>query len=229
MICPACGTFEARIYRTMLGTNVNRREQRCRCGIGWQLIERMDPKSVRHWAQGETKGEMPLGARNGDAVKRAVEVPRDISSLSDPSRIPESDPNPKASESPKRARARRGRPSGAEYTPDFLVFWDAITIHRGNKKPAFTAWVKIEGEMPAVDFIIARYNRWAQTTQWLDGYPPYVATWINARGWETEPEPHEFKKRNGVSKFEPPAVRAEREREERILAEQEARLFGNGR
>jgi hypothetical protein len=227
--CPECGTFEARIYRTMLGTHINRREQRCRCGISWQLIERMDKGSIRHWATpGEIQGEMPLGARNGHAVKRAAQSSGDISSLSDLDS--DSDPNPNASESPERARVRRGRPSTAEYNADFLAFWDAITIHRGNKQPAFKAWVKIGSERPSTNFIISRYNRWAETEQWKDGFAPYVATWINAKGWETEPEAHEFKQRGAAQrKLESPAVRQEREREERLLSDAEERLFGVGR
>jgi len=226
MNCPACGTFEARIYRTMLGTHINRREQRCRCGIGWQLIERMDAKSVRHWATpGETQGEMPLGAQHGHAVNRAAQNSGDISSLSDRTSEPVSDPNPKASESPKHARVKRGRPTTGDYSADFLAFWDAIAIHRGNKLPAFKAWVKIGDERPSTDFIISRYNRWAETEQWRAGFALHVATWVNAKGWETEPEAHEFKQRGGerpAPSTVKPWVAAERAEEAKKRADSNA-------
>jgi len=124
---------------------------------------------------------------------------------------------------------KRGRPSTTEYSADFLAFWDAITIHRGNKLPAFKAWVKIGEERPSTNFIISRYNRWAETEQWRAGFALHVATWVNAKGWETEPEAHEFKERGAPRKLETPAVRQEREREERLLLDAEERLFGNGR
>lgn len=203
MTCPKCGTFEARIYRTMLGTHVNRREQRCRCGIGWQLVERIDKGSVRPWFKpGENQGEMTLGARNGHAVKRAAQSSGDRDPSLDISSSPlSSDPNASSPVLGKpRARVgKRGRPSTQEYSSDFEQFWGSITIKRGNKQPAFDAWVKkTAGISP--ELIFTRYGQWSATAQWQDGFAPYVATWLNQKGWENEPGSVEFKRRGASAK-----------------------------
>jgi len=225
--CPACGTFEARIYRTMLGTHINRREQRCRCGIGWQLIERMDKGSVRHWATpGEIKGEMPLGARNGHAVKRAAET---SGSLDSSERIQSgSDPNAQSSLLGKpRARKGKGRPSTQDYTPEFEAFWAALKIRSGNKKPAFDAWVKVPDEIRVdADRLIFTFNRWCETERWQDGKPLHVATWINQRGWENEPAPQLFRRVADAKPVsaDPPWVTAAKDAEAKKRAERNAEM-----
>src|SRR5688572_33301638 len=99
----------------MLGTHINRREQRCRCGIGWQLIERMDKGSVRHWAtQGENEGEMPLGAQVKMVVTQETaqgeKGGKGVSSSGD-SIQPHSSDLDSSSSLLGKPRARRGRPT----------------------------------------------------------------------------------------------------------------------
>jgi hypothetical protein len=195
MNCPACGLLEARVERTILGPKVDRRQRTCRCGVTWNTTERIDAGSIR------VKGENP-NAHQGHAIKRAAESSRerDLPGINSSSLQASSDLDPNASllSEPRARVERRGRPSTGEYTPEFEAFWSSLTIRRGNKLPAFKAWVKLaRGISP--ELIFTRYQQWQATPQWLDGFAPYVSTWLNAKGWESEPGAADFKpRRNGV-------------------------------
>lgn len=161
-------------------------------------------EKIDHWLPATAIADSGNGSATATAVSATIGETIEGSHLGFSLSPSSPDPNQNASKSPNRARARRkGRPSTTEYTPDFLEFWEAGLLHRGNKQPAFVAWGNVKGEMgvkfPEVKFIITRYNRWCETSQWQAGFALYVATWINARGWETEPEPHEFQARGRVA------------------------------
>lgn len=211
MTCPKCGN-RPRAIKTEEATEGHARLLECKeHGRFWSL-ERLWKWVVKLAGNGSpTAGQrLPNGSPTAIAVSEANGgnirgVPSVV--LVDP---PIADPNPQASllSEPRARVGKKGRPSTGDYTPDFDEFWSGISMRRGNKKPAFLAWVKVKGEMgvkfPEVKFIITRYNLWAQTTQWQEGCALYVSTWINANGWETEPEPHEFKSRGRV-----PAARSD--------------------
>lgn len=199
MTCPGCGLLEARVVRTIAAPAVDRRQRKCRCGVFWNTSERIDKGSVRGLT--DVKGEIG-NAQPGHAIKRAGKTlgERDIPGL-DPSSGLNTDFNPKAS-MPSEARARvgrKGRPSTNEYTPEFERLWGSLSVKRGNKLPAFQALVKVK---PGIshELIFTRYEQWAATPQWQDGFAPYVATWLNQRGWENQPGPADFKRRgNGIT------------------------------
>ena len=103
-----------------------------------------------------------------------------------------SDPNPIASQNPDRAPARGpGRPETVSYPEAFNLIWKA-TGQRGNKHPAFKAWVKFK---PGADEVIKTWSRWMETDAWRRGFIPYLSTWLNRRGWEDEPPPEDFRPR----------------------------------
>jgi hypothetical protein len=199
MMCRKCGTDELRIHKTWLGTKVNRRQQRCRCGYGWTLIERIEPGTEFYWAEGEVKcaevkGETSVKQPDTNGIPKLNEHGISGSFLSIPNQTQSSDPKSESSLLGK-PRARRGRPSTVEYTPDFIAFWDALKIRSGNKLPAFDAWVKVPGEIRAnAERMIFVFNRWCETERWQNGCPLHVSTWLNQAGWENEPAPQLFKR-----------------------------------
>jgi len=193
--------LEARIVRTIMGPKSDIRQRRCRCGVCWQTVETVVKGSVM--TQVKMAGEIQPTAQ----VKLGEKVPaaqpefhatkggRGVSPSS-VSGLPTSSDQESQSSLLGIPRARRGRPTTKGYTADFLKFWEAITPRCGNKEPAFKAWVKFVGEIRDVNFTIERYLLRASTSQWQRGYAQNVSTWLNEKGWETEPDPSEFD--NGV-------------------------------
>lgn len=213
MNCPDCGTPDAKIVRTITGPRGDMRQRRCHCGTCWNTLEK------------PVKGtQVKLVSENGSSapVKMVVKLPTaqvqegdlGVSSPVLPVDLPVSErgsTEPVISpQTPARVKGR-GRPSTREYTEGFLQFWEAITPRRGNKEPAFKAWVKFQGEIKDVNFIIERYMLRAGTSSWQRGFPQHVATWLNEKGWETEPDPSEFD--SGV----PEKVQAGRDSARRFL------------
>jgi hypothetical protein len=67
------------------------------------------------------------------------------------------------------------------YTPDFERFWEAYP-RKVNKKKAFDAWLKCNGNRPPVDDLILAVQRQAETPSWTDKngqFIPHPTTWIN--------------------------------------------------
>ena len=88
---------------------------------------------------------------------------------------------------PERARVRG--PS-VKYPAEFERLWAGCTGRKGNKHPAFKAFNLVK---PDVDQAITKWLSWMQTDGWKRGYSQYLATWINARGFNDDPDPSEFK------------------------------------
>lgn len=127
---------------------------------------------------------------------------------------------PAASQPPSRARRGRGRPSKVPYTAEWNAMWPAMKRKRGNKQPAFEAWENYKSENAGPDLVDANlvvkvWNQWAETDQWQRGFGQYVVTWINQKGWESEPDQVEFKAKNGHQPALPRAVAVEREMDSR--------------
>jgi len=74
------------------------------------------------------------------------------------------------------------------YTDEFLRFWKAYP-RKVNKGTAAKAWKK-RGDA-SLETILAALETAKGSRQWLkDGgdFIPHPATWLNARGWEDEPD-----------------------------------------
>ncbi len=81
--------------------------------------------------------------------------------------------------------AGRGRPDKQEYPKEFLDLWQA-TGKYGNKMPAFKTWQRIKTSVD-LNTLVTAWGKWMKTDQWSRGYVPFLATWLNRRGWEDEP------------------------------------------
>lgn len=86
------------------------------------------------------------------------------------------------------------------YTPDFERFWDAYP-RKVDKKKAFAAWLKCNGNRPPVDDLILAVQQQAETPSWTDKdgqFIPHPTTWINGERWtdqviiECQPEQPAF-------------------------------------
>ena len=76
----------------------------------------------------------------------------------------------------------------ADYSPDFLRFWEAYPKNAG-KLPAFEVWLRI-GPDPALQVVIlAALERHKKSDQWVrDGgrYIPDARTWLRQQRWTDE-------------------------------------------
>ena len=75
------------------------------------------------------------------------------------------------------------------YSAEFEAFWDRCKGKKGNKMPAYRNFQRLR---PPVENAVQRWNLWMTTTQWQRGFSKHMEGWINARGWEDEPDPSEF-------------------------------------
>ena len=72
------------------------------------------------------------------------------------------------------------------YSPNFLTFWEKYP-RKEKKKPAFTAYQKIQNPKPSLKTVINSIEAHMKTDQWKDRqFIPLPATWLNARQWEDE-------------------------------------------
>lgn len=108
------------------------------------------------------------------------------------------------------ARARKGRGDAKEYTPEFEALWAGCKGRRGNKGPAFKAWLKLK---PDTTLTIAAFNRMmASLEPWRTAKD--FSTWLNVKGWEDEYTPYVAPPPSGKpAVVDPPWVVAEREKE----------------
>lgn len=84
-----------------------------------------------------------------------------------------------------------------KYTPGFERFWKAYEVKRkGSKFDAQKIWTRLKLEDHADKLIADVQNRIEHDRQWLDGYSPHAATYLNKRGWTAEVST-EGAKRNG--------------------------------
>ena len=217
MDCPGCGKSDSMVPKTIDGSRVVVRARRCRACRGlWRTREIIEKGSFKlpgekPYTAGQGKAAGGFSPNGGTVGGSVLDL-----SLGNPSL------GTAPSEPPDQTRARRGRPSATEYPAEFEQIWDGCKPRKGNKHPAFKAWVKFK---PEPNFTIRIYQARLRTDQWQRGYIPNLSTWLNEKGWETEPDPSEF-----VSKpdrlAEPLAVRVERERSDRHAAEWEESVFG---
>ena len=101
----------------------------------------------------------------------------------------------------------------------FAAFWKAYP-RKVAKGRALKAWKATRGRRPALADLLAKLEQLKASKQWNeDGgkYRPHPASWLNADGWEDEPENYEQARptAGATSRVTPtaPAADAERRRE----------------
>ena len=92
----------------------------------------------------------------------------------------------------KRYRNKNGKNGKNEkketYTAEFEQFWGAYP-RKANKKKAFEAWQKLNGNSPSVEELLKILEGQKKNKDWLkDGgrFIPYPSTWLNGHRWEDE-------------------------------------------
>lgn len=130
------------------------------------------------------------------------------------------------SKPPERARVGQdGRGTARQYDAKFELVWLGCPERRGHKWPAYRAWAK--GGRLAAEVICPIYAKWRETDQWKRGFVPHLATWLNSRGWETEPGPEELAGPvSAVAPLASPDVRREAFRAQTALDARLARVRG---
>lgn len=94
-------------------------------------------------------------------------------------------------EPPERARVGRSvRGAALKYPLEFDAVLGECSGWRGHKGAAFRAWVK--NGQPLAGRVGPVYAAWCRTDQWQRGFVPHLSTWLNARGWEKEPNAEEL-------------------------------------
>lgn len=162
-----------------MGPRVLRR-RRCECGAEWTSVESLQRGSLR--APNSTR-RLSLGASPTARDRESSQDPS-LSHLSDP------DPDPTSVVS---------KPGMQEYPAAFEEFWGLCRNAgrgKGNKYPAFKAWVK---RKPDPKVAAETWNLWMQTPAWVGGFNPNVSSWLNDRGYERQPTEVEMRPRNGTN------------------------------
>ena len=75
------------------------------------------------------------------------------------------------------------------YADDFLDFW-ATYPKKTGKGEAYKKWKK---EKPKLGDVVHALAWQKESKNWVDGYIPNPATYLNQRRWEDEPEIHQQK------------------------------------
>jgi hypothetical protein len=70
----------------------------------------------------------------------------------------------------------------------FATFWAAYP-RKQAKQAAVKAWAKLDPDKPLLDVMLAAVERQRKSRQWVEGYVPHPASWLNGRRWEDEAEP----------------------------------------
>jgi hypothetical protein len=70
----------------------------------------------------------------------------------------------------------------------FATFWAAYP-RKQAKQAAVRAWAKLGPDKPLLDVMLAAVERQRKSRQWVEGYVPHPASWLNGRRWEDEAEP----------------------------------------
>ena len=214
--CPTCGA-KTEAPRSQPGGSVTLRLRACPCGFRGTSEERW-LKSTFHSA-GTVPAHVPATARTVPAAKKGFGV----SALSDLPSLPilsASDPDPTSVVSTLESK-RKGRPSAHDYPPEFSALWDGIKPPpRGLKFKAYRAWVKCK---PDAISSIRVFTLWRGTDSWRRGFEPHLSTWLNGRGWETEPTAAELRApaANGAGARESFEAIREREASERLARTQD--------
>jgi hypothetical protein len=173
MTCPGCGSAET---RTTTSRNVGAlvmRGKRCEACFGeWATQECVMPGSfLPHTSQRTpvaTGGHpQPPAATGGQRISGSESGSGSVSLTLIP------DPVSKLSE-------RSERYGGA-----FGQFWAAYPVKVG-KSAALRAWSR---KKPPIEKCLATLAWQMASAQWLDGFVPHPATWINQGRWEDEPAP----------------------------------------
>jgi hypothetical protein len=207
--CPECYS-RMTIKATNHGAGLTFRIAECDCGERWELEERrarrLRPCTAVH------SGDPPPTAANP-----SVSAGGEGGGVSGDRSGQDSDPNPIASESPKRARARSNRKAE---TPAFVAFYELFP-RKSDRPASMRAWLAKDCEHIS-ELVMAGLRRWLPDFSRREpDKVPHPATWLNGERWN-DPVPAPPKQQ----RIETFAQRAEREREERLL---EDRAFGVGR
>lgn len=98
---------------------------------------------------------------------------------------------------PSRGASRPKKPDAyaPAYTEKFTAFWEIYPRTNGSKAEAFKAWRKQPAcENGNYDTVLSSLRQYVSCPQWIEGYVPHAATWINQRRWETPPNMEERKR-----------------------------------
>lgn len=217
--CPECGSRMA-IVETNHAHGMTYRIGECVCGERWELEERRAsrlPPRTRTIEAVQPCTAVHSGAPPPTGVQPPPNAEGEGGGLSGDRSGQDSDPNPKASESPKRARARSSRKAE---TPLFVAFYE-LYPRKAKRPQTLRAWHK-QGCEQIAELVMAGLRRWLPALGRRDpGAVPYPASWLNGKQWNDPPDAEPKQQR--IETF---AQRAEREREERMLEE---RAFGGSR
>ena len=88
----------------------------------------------------------------------------------------------------KQPQTRMVKNGKETYTVEFERFWGAYP-RKVNKKKAFEAWQKLNGESPSVEELLKILEGQKKNKDWVkDGgrFIPHPSTWLNGRRWEDE-------------------------------------------
>lgn len=196
MNCPACGTEgSSEVLKSFAFGRSVMRKRECECGATWKTKETA------------VKGTLVAKPRRPDLANE-VSI-SSLSSVSDPDQTPDSSEQIRAG-AREAKNTRIGRGDAKEYPAEFERLWQGCTGKRGNKLPAFKAWVK---HKPDTTLTVAAYHRMVASLEpWRTVKD--LSRWLNVKGWEDEYTPYVAPPANGHRRetWQQESARIERER-----------------
>lgn len=186
MNCPACGTENTRVLKSMNSGLFIARRRQCPCGARWTTEERLIKGTLV--ATGGQEGshpdqQPPPVASNPPPL--AMDSQRGVGGGLSSDLIP--DPSGSVSDPPLEVVSRSDRAREKQRYPlEFETIWK-LTGLRGLKLKAFKAW-KLVGS-PTWDAIRAAWTAYMASERPAAGFVQDLSTWLRARGHEQEWQP----------------------------------------
>lgn len=215
MICPACRSDRAYVYRTSRTLTETTRSCRCDCGASWLTDEKVRRGSLKtSSASYVAQGQRTDALQAADEVREAASKIKDLAiEFSDSSvrggglggasgslfPIPVSPPSPSQQSGSevlgrKKTRARSNPPRPFDSKPGFGRLWEA-TGRIGGKQDAFDAYCRMEAELPSHEEHVRAWEAYLATLS-DPTKANHLSTWLNKRRWAdswvvAKPQPRE--------------------------------------
>lgn len=183
-------TTHGRVYNVRLESH--REEAQRRSIAGSKAVERRE--AIRSIKSASTDDRPMIDRSSTDEAPMHQRLEARGQRLDDRGEMPEPETTP---HKPPAKRVAIVDDADAGYPEEFLRIWNAWPQgKRGNKGAALKAWKKAKA-LRSVDFMLKSIEAHkAHDPKWWEGeYIPHASTWLNQRGFDTDPTPQAAPKR----------------------------------
>lgn len=161
-----------------------------------EFFVRMEDGHYNHRMQREIeRADAISGARSNagrlGGVAKAKQLPSKSQAKAKQVPLPLPLPPPLQQQTPENLSTPKGvspRKRGSSGSDGFDLFWQAYP-RKTAKAAALKAFTKLAPSADFLDSMLEAIKKQLTCKQWVDGFIPHPATWINGRRWEDEQPP----------------------------------------